>query len=185
MRPVVAEVALEYRDIFSFVKLDVNTQPEKTIQYRIRRTPTYIVFKDGEIVTGFAGAMPKAELVQHILGSLEIDEPDEDEREAFAGLQVQNLTPEIAAHYGYPSDEKGVIVTQVENGSNAAEKGIVPGSLIQEMEWTTIDDLESYSRLVEQLTNEKKRQVLLYVKSPNGQGGAYVTIKVPTSELDN
>ena len=185
MRPVVAEVALEYRDVFSFVKLDVNTQPEKTAEYHIRGTPTYIVFRDGEIVQGFAGAMPKAELVRRILGSLEIEETDEDEREVFAGLQVQNLTPEIAAHYGYPSDEKGVVVTQVENGSNAAEKGIVPGSLIQEIEWIAIDDLESYFRLVEQLTNEKKKQVLLYVKSPNGQGGAYVTIKVLTSELDN
>ena len=103
-----------------------------------------------------------------------------DEREAFAGLQVQNLIPAIAERYGYASDEKGVVVTQVESGSNAKKQGIVPGSLIQEMEWTPIDDLESYSRLAEQLTNEKKKQVLLYVKSPNGQDGAYVTIKVST-----
>ena len=106
----------------------------------------------------------------------------DEQEEAFAGLHVQNLTSEIAERYGYASDEKGVVVTQVESGSNAEEKGIVPGSLIQEMEWTTIDDLASYSRLVEQLTNENKKQVLLYVKSPNGQGGAYVTIKVSTSD---
>ena len=73
---MVAAVALEYRETFSFVKLDVNTQREKTAEYHIRGTPTYIVFKDGEIVTGFAGAMPKAELVQRILGSLEIDETE-------------------------------------------------------------------------------------------------------------
>lgn len=105
-----------------------------------------------------------------------------EQQEAFAGLHVQNLTSAIAERYGYASDEKGVVVTQVESGSNAEKKGIVPGSLIQEMEWTSIDDLETYSRLVEQLTNENKKQVLLYVKSPNGQGGAYVTIKVSTSD---
>ena len=76
MRPVVAGVALEYRDVFSFVKLDVRTQPEKTSEYNIRGTPTYIVFRDGEIVQGFVGAMPKAELVQRILGTLEIDETE-------------------------------------------------------------------------------------------------------------
>ena len=70
MRPVVAEVALEYRDTFSFVKLDVNTQREKTAAYRIRATPTYIVFEDGELIGNFVGAMPKAELVQRILGIL-------------------------------------------------------------------------------------------------------------------
>ena len=104
------------------------------------------------------------------------------ETEAFAGIRVQNLTPAIAERYGYSSDEKGVIVTQVERRSNAEKKGIVPGSLIQEMEWTSIDDLETYSRLAERLTNEKKKQVLLYVKSPNGQGGGYVTIKISTSD---
>ena len=77
MRPVVAEVALEYRETFSFVKLDVPTQPEKTSEYRIRGTPTYIVFRDGEIAQGFAGAMPKTALVQRILGSLEIEETEE------------------------------------------------------------------------------------------------------------
>jgi thioredoxin-like negative regulator of GroEL len=76
MRPVVAEVALEYREIFSFVKLDVNTQREKTAEYHIRGTPTYIVFKDGEIAQGFSGAKPKAELVQRILGILGIEETE-------------------------------------------------------------------------------------------------------------
>ena len=76
MRPVVAEIALAYRESFSFVKLDVNTQPEKTAAYRIRGTPTYIVFEDGELVGGFAGAMPKAELVQRILGLLGIEDTE-------------------------------------------------------------------------------------------------------------
>ena len=71
---MVAEVALEYREIFSFVKLDVITERRKTAEYRIRATPTYIVFRDGEIVHEFRGAMPKAALVKQILGSLEIEE---------------------------------------------------------------------------------------------------------------
>ncbi|MCG9127610.1 thioredoxin family protein [Candidatus Poribacteria bacterium] len=76
MRPVVAEVALEYREIFNFVKLDVNTQLLKTFQYRIRRTPTFIVFRDGEIVGRFTGAMSKSELVERILGILEIEDTE-------------------------------------------------------------------------------------------------------------
>ena len=76
MRPVVAEVALEYRDTFSFVKLDVNTQPEKTAAYRILGTPTYIVFENGALIGGFAGAMPKAELVQRILNLVGIDDTE-------------------------------------------------------------------------------------------------------------
>lgn len=76
MRPVVAEVALEYREIFSFVKLDVPTQRQKTAEYRIRGTPTYIVFKDGEVAGNILGAMPKDSLVQQILGILGIEETE-------------------------------------------------------------------------------------------------------------
>ena len=73
---MVAEVALEYREIFSFAKLDVPTQGKKTAEHQIRGTPTYIVFKDGEVVGDILGAMPKDELVQRILGILEIDETE-------------------------------------------------------------------------------------------------------------
>ncbi|MCY3742101.1 MAG: thioredoxin domain-containing protein [Candidatus Poribacteria bacterium] len=76
MKPVVPAVALEYRDTFTFAKLDVNTQEEKTVEYRIRGTPTYIVFRDGEIVGRFIGAMPSAKLVQQILSILEIEETE-------------------------------------------------------------------------------------------------------------
>ena len=70
MKPVVTAVALEYRDTFTFARLDVNTQPEKTIEYHIRGTPTYIVFKDGEMIGRFVGAMPSTKLVENILGTL-------------------------------------------------------------------------------------------------------------------
>ena len=105
-----------------------------------------------------------------------------EQQEYFAGFQVQNLTPVIAEHYGYASDEKGVIVTEIERNSDAAGKGIRVGSVIQEMEWTPIDNLETYSNLVEQLTRQNKKRVLFYVKSPHGQGGGYVTIEISTSD---
>ncbi len=76
MKPVVTAVALEYRDTFTFAKLDVNTQKEKPFEYQIRGTPTYIVFRDGEMVGRFIGAMPSAKLVERILGVLEIEESE-------------------------------------------------------------------------------------------------------------
>jgi thioredoxin-like negative regulator of GroEL len=76
MKPVVTAVALEYRDTFTFARLDVNTQPEKTVAYHIRGTPTYIVFKDGEMIDQFIGAMPSAKLVGNILGALGIAEAE-------------------------------------------------------------------------------------------------------------
>ena len=76
MKPVVTAVALEYRDTFTFAKLDVNTQSEKTTEYHISGTPTYIVFKDGEAVGRFVGAMLSAKLVEQIIGVLGIEETE-------------------------------------------------------------------------------------------------------------
>lgn len=76
MKPVVTAVALEYRDTFTFARLDVNTQPEKTREYHIRGTPTYIVFRDGEVAGAFSGEMPSNALVGRILGILETDETE-------------------------------------------------------------------------------------------------------------
>ena len=104
------------------------------------------------------------------------------EQTAFAGLSVQDLTPAIAERYGYSSGETGVVVTQVAIGSDAEKKGIKPGFLIQEMEWMAIDNLESYTRVAEQLEADNKKRILLYVRLPNGRGGDYVTIAVSQSD---
>lgn len=70
MRPVVSEVALEYRDVFTVAKLEVNDNPVQTAAYQIRGTPTYILFYKGKMVKRFGGAMPKASLVDMVLEGL-------------------------------------------------------------------------------------------------------------------
>ena len=119
---------------------------------------------------------------QETLASLREERQEEEQQAVLAGLHVQDLTPEIAKHYGYSSGEKGVIVTKVERGSNAEKEGIKPGYLIQEMEWMPIDDLESYSTLAKLLKAQNKRRVLLYVRLPDNSGGDYVTLGIRRSD---
>lgn len=76
MRPVVSQIALEYRDVFGVAKLDVNENPEKTAAYNIRATPLYILFYEGEIATVMVGTMSKETLVNRILeGLIAVIEP--------------------------------------------------------------------------------------------------------------
>ncbi len=67
MKPVVSEIALEYRDVFAVAKLDVNENPIKTAEYGIRGTPTYVLLYEGKVVTTILGAMPKDKLTKRIL----------------------------------------------------------------------------------------------------------------------
>ena len=70
MKPIVADVALEYRDAFAVAKLEVNQNPEKTAEYHIRGTPLYLLFYEGKVVRVIVGAMPKERLVNRILEGL-------------------------------------------------------------------------------------------------------------------
>lgn len=60
------------------------------------------------------------------------------------GLTVQNLTPDLATQFGI-DDEKGVVVTDVEPGSLAAQAGIQSGDLILAIGRQSIETLKDFS----------------------------------------
>ena len=104
--------------------------------------------------------------------------PTEDTRAAFAGIQVQDLTDELAARYGYEG-ESGVIVTAVERRSPAARAQINVGTLIQEIEGVEISNLKDYLEQIEAVQDNSK--ILLYIRQPNNRGAAFVTLENPSN----
>jgi serine protease Do len=68
------------------------------------------------------------------------------------GIGVQNLTPEIAKEPGVKKDS-GVVVTQVEPGSAAADAGIQTGDVIREVNRMPVKDVEDFARKVEKGKN--------------------------------
>ena len=66
MGPLVEEIAEERADI-KVCKLDVDQEPELARQYRVMSIPTFLVFKDGEVVKRDMGVMSKEE-VEGLIG---------------------------------------------------------------------------------------------------------------------
>ena len=117
-----------------------------------------VVIRDGKRkpVTIKLGKRPPRE---ELLGSLK---PETTE---VLGFAVQDLTDELIDRFGYEK-EKGVIVTEVDPGSEAAEKGIAPGTLIKEVNRKPISNTRQFN---EEIKNAKKSGgALLLVKLPNG-----------------
>lgn len=77
------------------------------------------------------------------------------------GMDVQDLDPELAGRLGY-ENQKGVVITEVQNGSLAEEAGLKPGMLILEVnrkDITTVRQFEAEMRKV------KSDNLLLRVKA--------------------
>jgi serine protease Do len=77
------------------------------------------------------------------------------------GMEVQNLTKELADQFGYRLGE-GVIVSSVTPGSPAGDKGIQPGDLIMSVNRQNVTSVEEFTAAVRQ--SRKSGKVLLLVK---------------------
>ncbi len=64
--PVVEELAKEYSGKMKFGKLDVDSNPQVSMQYGIRSIPTLLIFKGGKVVDQIVGAVPKSNLINKI-----------------------------------------------------------------------------------------------------------------------
>ncbi len=80
------------------------------------------------------------------------------------GLTVQNLSDDLARRYGY-EDLKGVIVTEVEQGSVAAAAGIQPGTLIQEVNRKPVENTKQFNEVMQDAAKDGK--VMLRVRYQN------------------
>lgn len=62
MSPVVDEIAAEKADI-KVGKVDVETEKELAMQFKVRSIPTLVLIKDGQVVNRTIGVQPKGEIL--------------------------------------------------------------------------------------------------------------------------
>ncbi len=68
--PLLDEVADEYADRMSVVKLNVDENPAIAQQFGIRSIPTLMLFKDGAVQAQKLGAMSKSQLTEFLDSNL-------------------------------------------------------------------------------------------------------------------
>jgi serine protease Do len=70
--------------------------------------------------------------------------------ESFIGLNVQDLTPELAERFKLKED-KGVLITKVEPGSIAESEGLKEGDLIREINRKPVNNAQDFKTAIEQV----------------------------------
>ena len=64
--PLVEQLSEEYKDRAVIGKIDVDSNPQTSINYGVRNIPTILFFKGGELVDKQVGAVPKQVLADKL-----------------------------------------------------------------------------------------------------------------------
>jgi len=78
------------------------------------------------------------------------------------GITLQELTRELGERLGY-SENSGVVISDVKPGSPAAEQGLKPGYLIEEVNRHTVTSLQDLSKVLAKTSSAKR--ILLRVRA--------------------
>jgi serine protease Do len=92
---------------------------------------------------------------------------EEPSRPKRYGLEVETLTKELAERRGYDEDTRGVLVTDVESDSDAAEKGVRPGMVIDSVNGERVTTAAEFERRVAAAAGKKVR---IRALQPGGRG---------------
>ena len=79
------------------------------------------------------------------------------------GITIANLEAEQRTQYGLSADAKGVVITEVAQGSTAAEESLQPGDLIVEVGQEAVSSPPEVSAKIGQAQAEGKKSILLLI----------------------
>jgi serine protease Do len=97
------------------------------------------------------------------------------------GMDIADLTAELADKYGYKEGKEGVVITGVQSGGIASEAGLRSGMLIDKIDKKAVKSAAAARVTLQKASLDKG--VLLQVEAPPSQGGgtAYVVLKAETA----
>ncbi len=90
------------------------------------------------------------------------------------GLSLQDLTKELAERLGY-AENSGVVISDVQAGSPAAEGGLKPGYLIEEVNRNKVDNLQELHDVLKRSSQSKR--ILLRVRAADHSRYVVLTAK--------
>jgi serine protease Do len=89
------------------------------------------------------------------------------------GITVQNLTPELAQKFSLDENETGVMITELQPGTPAAEARLKAGDVIKEVNRQKVQNVRDYKQVIQKM--KKGETLLLLVK--RGANTFYLALK--------
>jgi len=83
------------------------------------------------------------------------------------GLTLSTINKDIRMRQNIPDNVSGLLVTKVEQNTDAEMKGIRPGDIIQEINQTSVNDIDTFNKIISSLKGSKRGVLLLINRQGN------------------
>ncbi|NIM01792.1 MAG: PDZ domain-containing protein [Acidobacteria bacterium] len=126
------------------------------------------IFRDGKGLTKSAtlGERPLQNEPQPAVG---VDTPEDEPQESEGlGITVQALDRRVREQFELSSSLRGVLITDVEFDSQAAEKGVLPLRIVTHVNGEEIDSVEAWDAAIRRLRPGQPVKIDVVVPVPNG-----------------
>ena len=120
LTPILESVSQEYGEDLHFVKVNIDENQPLAGQFGIRSVPTVYLVKDGDVIDGFMGAMPKEGVKQFLskhITSDNVSAPDQVD----VLLQQGNVAQAIALLKSEDSEESSIRLADIHLQMNDLE----------------------------------------------------------------
>ncbi len=96
-------------------------------------------------------------------------EPEKPVTQKALGLDLATLSKDLRSRYKIKDTVKGVVITNVDGTSDAAEKRLSPGEVIVEVAQEAVSNAADVKKRVDQLKKDGKKSILLLVANADGE----------------
>jgi serine protease Do len=96
--------------------------------------------------------------------------PQSDIAKNLLGLGLQTLTPDLSRRLGLPATTKGVVVTSVDQSSDAGAQGFQQRDVILQIDQVPVPTVQTATAALEAARKAKKTTVLLFVQRGTNPG---------------
>ncbi len=146
---------------------EMRSLPRIVAETEVGREVPVVVWRDGaeRSITVTLGELPTDE-------QLAAATPGAEPRPAEVtglGLSVAGITPELRERFGLKPEQRGVVVTEVEQGGIAAEREIRAGDVIVEVQQERVSTPQELTQRIEQLRRQGRATALLLIEGQQGQ----------------
>lgn len=131
----------------------------------VGETVRVVVYRDGETVT-LRVTLGRREEAQGEIPAVATapEEPEGPVTKDVLGLTLSTLTNELRSELGVAEDQEGLVVTAVDETSEAFEKGLRAGDIITEAGQQKVTSIEDFETRLEEVKEAGRKSLLLLVR---------------------